>query len=249
MSSACRSAVSRTAACTESIGTSSTRASWGTIWNNDQPSGIVIECSSPLPPRRSSSTSPHEPPRLNTYVPARIERSLPRSIPYSRNAVAFWTTPAFSSDSAATRSVAPRGTCTRTSPLPAPRQAVSESAATTMASAIHRPARRTTLCGRIRLRTRRIVIHGGQRCHPHRLLQEHGRGQRVDVPLSPTRAAPHLADRAERGRSGEPLVDQRDGQTGASCELPSHTPALGRAWGVFSFAIQGKSHHDCPRLQ
>src|SRR5215207_6040106 len=244
MSSACRSAVSRTAACTESIGTSSTRASWGTIWNNDQPSGIVIECSSPLPPRMSSSTSPHEPPRLNTYVPARIERSLPRSIPYRRNAVAFWTTPAFARDSAATRSVAPRGTSTRTSPLPEPRHAVSASAATMPPSTIRRPARRPTLCRCFDLGARRFVIHGGQRCHSHRLLQQHRRGERVDVALSPTRASPHLADRAERGRGGESLVDQRDGEAGAARELGGDAPALGRARRVLPFAVQGKSHHD-----
>jgi len=142
-----------------------------------------------------------------------MDRSLPRSIPYMRNAVAFCTTPALANDSAATRSVAPRGTMTRTSPVPDPRHESIANTTTAAAPAINRRVDRAALRRLdIGLGARSVLVHGGERRHSQRLLEQHRRRERIHIALPSSRAASHVVDRAKRARRRESLVEEGYGQ-------------------------------------
>src|SRR6478672_4612054 len=159
-----------------------------------------------------------------------------------RNAVAFWITPWCSRESAAMRNVAPRGMMSRASPVPAPRQLVMNTAATT-AAATNAVARRHGRLALLRC-ARRVIgpadgCHRGQLVHAQRLLQQHGGGERIYVGFAIGGAPARLTDTAQRRRCRISLVEEGDGKRGASCELCRHTSAFQRARGVVAFTVEG----------
>src|SRR3954463_11757284 len=114
-----------------------------------------------------------------------MERSPSCSDAYSRNSVAFWTTPACASDWAATRIEAPRGTTTRTSPVPLPRQPAASASVANNGASPEALRGRGSIIGR----DGRIGVHGRQGVHAQRLLEEHRGREGIDVAL-PAPGAP-----------------------------------------------------------
>ena len=69
------------------------------------------------------------------------------------------------------------------------------------------------------------------------MLEQNGRGERVDIACSVLRSAADLAHGAQRGRGGEPLVDQHDRKPGPRRELRGRSSA--------NFARRAASRRRC----
>src|SRR6185437_12133332 len=160
-------------------------------------------------------------------VPALMPRSLRRSDAYTRKIRLPRTTPALASDSAATRMLAPGGIVTRTF-APPPQAAASASSAPAASDAARvRRRLRSTLC--------------------KRMLQENGRGKRVDVFLSAARRAAHLANGAERDGGRVSFIDQLDGKPRALRQLGGHGARLRGARRLVAVAVERQAHHEPAR--
>src|SRR5215208_1856095 len=234
-----RSTVSPTAAATDSGGASIVRASSGTICTSAYPSGIVIVCTTALPPVIAESRSAYEAPRRNSYVPGLSVRSLPRAPAYARKRRAERTTPARSSDSAAARMLDPGGMTTRIGapdPPPPPHAASVVRQQSAAAAAAGAAARR----GAPRRRS------AGEE---QGMLEEHGGGEGVHVALAAPRRPAHLADRAERRRGRESLVDEPHREPRALLELRRDVARLGGALGLVAVLVERKADHEPAGLQ
>src|SRR5687768_2793382 len=93
-----------------------TREIAGTIVLTSHPSGIVRVSTIPFPATSALTTSSHDARRSRMYVPALMLRSRPVTLAYTLKSFADPTTPAASSESAASRRLAPDGTVTRAIP-------------------------------------------------------------------------------------------------------------------------------------
>src|SRR5690349_15925911 len=98
--------------------------------------------------------------------------------------------------------VAPCGTTTRTRPVPAPRHPATATVVTSVTARARRVNLRILVTPLLVAGRRRVRVERGKRLHAKRLLKEHRSSQRVHVPLTSAPAAPHLADRTQRGRRG-----------------------------------------------
>ena len=189
-------------------------------------------------------------PRLNTYVPARIDRSLPRSMrrggTRSRSAPrppSPASRPRRAASHRAGRSRAP-GRCRE------PRHA-SMTIATTTAAARSAGAPSEP---RYVASTSASALGASTSTASSDVMRSACCSSTVAAsastsPLRSSRAAAHLADRAEGGRRGVPLVEQRHRQPRAARELGGHAPHS-VARGVSSPSpSSGKPHHEAARLQ
>ena len=82
-----------------------------------------------------------------------------------------------------------------------------------------------------------------------RMLQEKGRGERIDVTFTAAGGAAHLADRAEGGGSGVPLVDEHGAKAGSLLELGGDRPRFEGARCVLAGVVERQAHHEAARLE
>ena len=186
------SAVSETAAASDSGAIASFDAKSGMIWASANPSGIVTERTSPFPARIASSVAPYPLLRCSMYVPALMARSSRRMNAYARKNRAEPITPARASDSAAVPNEAPTGTVTRTG-----RPGLRPQAAISTPTIVQRATNPTG-----RANARRLLILTRES-----MLQQYGCGECIDISSPMTRRTTHLADGPPRGSGRVALID------------------------------------------
>jgi hypothetical protein len=81
------------------------------------------------------------------------------------------------------------------------------------------------------------------------MLEEHGCGERIDVPLAPAGRPIERPNRAERGGGRIPLIDVVDRKAAATGKHIADLTDLRRPSGFISVAIKGKPHDDRDRFQ
>jgi len=85
--------------------------------------------------------------------------------------------------------------------------------------------------------------------HPQRCLQQDRGRQCVHVALPPLRRSAHLANRPQRRRRREALVDEARRKAGARLQLGGDATHLARPIRFLPLAIQRETEHEAPRLQ
>src|SRR5579864_5278653 len=146
-----------------------------------------------------------------------MDRSSCRRNAYNRNIRGQARTPARASESDATRSVAPGGTTTRTDRVPLGAQPAANSMSPSASRREPRPGPR-----------RSSAITGATA--RQRMLQEHGRGERVHVTSPSAHLSAELVYCTSRRSRGEALVHESHGKPCSLVELAGHEAHLGSTW-------------------
>lgn len=75
------------------------------------------------------------------------------------------------------------------------------------------------------------------------MLQQHRRGQRIDVTLAPLGRATEFADGTQRGGSGEAFVDIPNRRTGPFTDRSAHQTHLGATRCFVAISVEGEPQH------
>ena len=81
------------------------------------------------------------------------------------------------------------------------------------------------------------------------MLQEHGGGERVDIPLAATSRATHFANRAKRGSGREPLVNETRREARAFLQLGRDVTRFDGSRRVVAILVQREADNESLDLQ